>query len=37
MVRVRAPRFDEWWHDAQTWHGDPMAPMFDWLREGWGK
>jgi hypothetical protein len=32
MVRVRAPWFS-WWHDRSTWEGDPMGPIFDWLRE----
>jgi hypothetical protein len=31
MVRVRPPGFSSWWHDARTWEGDPMGPMFDWL------
>ena len=33
MVRVRAPWFSEWWHDAETWDGDPMTPIYDWLRQ----
>jgi len=31
MVRVRAPRFGAWWHQEETWEGDPMAQIFDWL------
>jgi hypothetical protein len=33
MIRVRAPNFDRWWHDAATWEGDPVGPIFDWLQE----
>jgi hypothetical protein len=33
MVRARAPWFDSWWHDKQTWDGDPMDLLYDWLRE----
>jgi hypothetical protein len=33
MVRVRAPRLDDWWHDRATWEGDPMGPLYDWIRE----
>jgi hypothetical protein len=33
MVRVKAPRFDSWWHERTTWAGDPMQPLFDWIRE----
>jgi len=33
MVRVRAPWFAAWWHEKSTWEGDPMGPVFDWLRE----
>ncbi len=32
MVRVRAPWFD-WWHAEETWRGDPMGPLYDWLGE----
>lgn len=31
LVRVRAPLFEDWWHDERTWHGDPMGPVFDWI------
>lgn len=33
MVRARAPWFAGWWHERQTWEGDPMGPIYDWLRE----
>ena len=33
MVRARAPRFDDWWHDARTWQSDPMAAIFAWIAE----
>ena len=33
QVRARAPWFDAWWHDKQTWEGDPMGAIRDWLRE----
>ena len=32
MVRVRAPRFT-WWNDRQTWDGDPIGSVYDWLEE----
>lgn len=31
MVLVRAPRFDEWWHERSTWRDDPMGPIYAWL------
>jgi len=31
MVRVKAPRFDDWWGETATWAGDPMGPMYDWI------
>lgn len=33
QVRPRAPWFDAWWHDKQTWEDDPMGAIRDWLRE----
>ncbi len=36
LVRVRAPWFD-WWHERETWAGDPMGRVYEWLlddREG---
>jgi hypothetical protein len=30
LLRVRSPWF-EWWHDAATWDGDPMAQIFESL------
>ena len=33
IVLARAPWFSNWWHDEQTWDGDPMDPIYDWLRE----
>ncbi len=33
MVRARAPWFERWWHERSTWDGDPMGPLYDWLRE----
>src|SRR5262245_26991838 len=36
MVRARAPWFESWWHDRSTWDGDPMGPLYEWLREDRG-
>jgi hypothetical protein len=33
MVRVRAPRFDDWWHAKETWDGEPMAEIYKWIAE----
>lgn len=33
MVLARAPGFG-WWHDEQTWDGDPMGAARAWLHEG---
>jgi len=33
MLRVRAPWFNDWWHDEATWQGAPMRAIFDWLEE----
>lgn len=33
MVRVRVSRFQDWWNAADTWAGDPMGPLFDWLEQ----
>lgn len=33
MVLARAPWFGAWWHDAQTWDGDPMEAVRAWYRE----
>jgi hypothetical protein len=33
MIRARAPWFDTWWHDKQTWAGDPMGAIHAWLAE----
>jgi hypothetical protein len=33
MVRVRTPRFDDWWHESSTWAGSPMQELFEWLGE----
>jgi len=33
MVRVKAPRFDDWWHLTTTWVDDPVGPIFDWINE----
>lgn len=30
LVRVRAPWFD-WWHKRETWAGDPMDRVYEWL------
>jgi hypothetical protein len=32
-VRVKAPRFDDWWQDASTWAGDPLRELYEWLSE----
>jgi len=33
MVRVRAPWFSDWWHEARTWADDPMGQVWQWLDE----
>lgn len=33
MVRIKAPRFDDWWHKPSTWAGDPLKQIYDWLEE----
>lgn len=33
LLRARMTRFNDWWHDARTWQGDPMGPAFDWIAE----
>lgn len=33
MVRVRAPWLSDWWHEDVTWEGDPIGPIYEWLRE----
>jgi hypothetical protein len=33
MVGARAPWFDSWWHQKQTWEGDPMGAIRAWLDE----
>lgn len=33
MVRVRAPRFASWWVSPDTWRGDPLGALYDWLAE----
>lgn len=33
LVLVRAPHFSVWWHDQETWNGDPIGPLYDWLNE----
>ena len=33
IVRAKAPWFSRWWHDRTTWDGDPMRPIFDWVRK----
>ncbi len=30
-VLVKAPRFDDWWHDSAIWTDDPMGPVRDWV------
>lgn len=37
MVLARAPRFSDWWHDAETWRDDPFGPIYDWLDEERGQ
>jgi len=32
-VRVRAPWFNAWWHDARTWQDDPMEAVAEWIEE----
>jgi hypothetical protein len=31
MLRARAAAFDQWWHEATTWAGDPMRQIYDWI------
>ena len=33
VVRARMSRFNDWWNDGQTWSGDPMGPVFEWIAE----
>lgn len=33
MVRAAAPFFDHWWHQRETWEGDPFGPIYDWIDE----
>ena len=30
LLRVRAPRFEAWWHDPRTWADDPMGSVRSW-------
>lgn len=32
-VLVKAPRFDDWWHDPLVWSEDPMGALRDWLHD----
>jgi hypothetical protein len=34
MVLARTPGFGAWWHDEETWDGDPMDAVYAWLLEG---
>ena len=29
----RSDGFNDWWHDEQTWQGDPLGSAFDWIAE----
>ncbi|MEL6391664.1 MAG: hypothetical protein AAFR97_02865 [Bacteroidota bacterium] len=31
MIRVKAPRFGEWWHKDETWNREPMNDVDEWL------
>jgi hypothetical protein len=33
VLRIRASRFNDWWHDERTWQDDPLAAAFDWIAE----
>jgi hypothetical protein len=33
MVLARVSGFGAWWHDEQTWDGDPMDAVYVWLLE----
>lgn len=33
MVLARAPRFNAWWDNEQTWEDDPMGEVRAWLHE----
>jgi hypothetical protein len=33
MVLARAPWFNAWWNDKQTWDGNPMGAVRAWLHE----
>lgn len=33
MVRVRAPNFTSWWHERETWDGDPIGPLYEWIAQ----
>jgi hypothetical protein len=33
MVRVKAPRFEDWWHQAPSWVGNPMKHIYEWIED----
>lgn len=33
MVRARAPWFSDWWDEKETWRGEPLGPVYDWIAE----
>jgi hypothetical protein len=33
MVRARATAFGGWWSEPETWAGNPMGEIFDWLED----
>ena len=36
VLRARMTCFGDWWQDEQTWQGDPLGPVFDWIAEDGG-
>ena len=33
FVRVRSAWFADWWSAPETWAGEPMDALYDWLDE----
>jgi hypothetical protein len=33
LIRIRSQVLLDWWHDHDTWRGDPLNDVYDWLWE----
>lgn len=33
LIRARAPWFSDWWHLDETWNGEPLGELYEWLAE----